>query len=182
MSLTITIKACQLYSESENRFYKIPDTTIELEHSLVALSKWESKWHKPFLTKEQKTREEAIDYIRCMCITPGVDDVIFMALGNSQIQEITKYIDDPMSATTINNMQKNGKSSRETVTSELIYFWMNEGNISSDCENWHLNRLFKLIEITAIKRQPDKKMNKRDIGAQNRALNAARRARHGSKG
>lgn len=182
MPLTITIKACQLYSESENRFYKIPETTVELEHSLVALSKWESKWHKPFLTKEQKTRAEALDYIRCMCITPGVDDIVFGALSNSQIQEITKYIDDSMSATTINNSNNKAKAHNETVTSELIYYWMNESNISPDCENWHLNRLFKLIEITAIKRQPEKKMSRRDTMSQNRALNAARRARHGSRG
>lgn len=182
MSITITIPAGQLYSESENRFYKVEEATVELEHSLVALSKWESKWHKPFLTKDQKTRAEALDYIRCMCVTPGIDDIVFNTLTNSQIKEITKYIDDPMTATTINNKQPKAKHSNETVTSELIYYWMNEGNISSDCENWHLNRLFKLIEVTAIKRQPEKKMSRRDTMAQNKALNAARRARHGSRG
>lgn len=181
MPLTITIKATQLYSESENRFYKVPETTIELEHSLVALSKWESKWHKPFLTKEEKTREEALDYIRCMCLTSNIESWVFNALGNDQIKQITDYIDDPMTATTVRNTQQ-AKHNNETVTSELIYYWMNEGNISSDCENWHLNRLFKLIEVTAIKRQPDKKMSKRDTMAQNRSLNAARRARRGSRG
>ena len=181
MSLPITIKACQLYSESENRFYKVPETTIELEHSLVALSKWESKWHKPFLTKEEKTREEALDYIRCMCLTPNVEPWVFNALGNDQIKQITEYIDNPMTATTVKSMQQQ-KHSSEIVTSELIYYWMNEGNISSECDKWHLNRLFKLIEVTAIKRQPDKKMTRRDTMAQNRSLNAARRARHGSRG
>lgn len=171
-----------MYNEAENYFFDVPETTIELEHCLVALSKWESKWHKPFLTKDEKTREQALDYIKFMCMTPGVDERIFYALSNSQLQEISKYIDDPMTATSVNNIHQKKGGRGQIVTSELIYYWMNEGNISMSCETWHLNRLFKLIEVTSINRQPDKKMNKRDVMNQNRALNAARRAKYGSKG
>ena len=181
MPITITIHPKQLYNEKENYFFKVPETTLELEHCLVALSKWESKWHKPFLTKEDKTREESLDYIRCMCLTDGVDPRIFYALSSEQISEISKYIDDSMSATTINGTQGKG-GGRKVVTSELIYYWMNEANISSNCEMWHLNRLFKLIEVTSINRQPEKKMNKKDVMKQNRAINAARRAKHNSRG
>ena len=173
--------ANKLYNEKENYFFEVPETMLELEHCLLALSKWESKWHKPFLTKDEKTREQTLDYVRCMCLTPGIDDKIFYALTSAQLKEIGEYIDDPMSATTINT-SKNKGGSNKIVTSELIYYWMNESNISIECETWHLNRLLKLIEITSINRQPEKKMSRRDVMNQNRALNATRRAKHGSRG
>lgn len=182
MPITITIPAGQLYSESENRFYKVEETTVELEHSLVALSKWESKWHKPFLTKDQKTRAEVIDYFRCMCLTPSIEPLVFNAIKDREFVRIMKYIDDPMTATTITHHSSTKRGNTGTVTSELIYYWMGEYNISKECEWWHINRLFKLIEITSVKRQPEKKMSKRDIAAQNKSLNAMRRARHGSRG
>ena len=171
-----------MYNEAENYFFDVPETTIELEHCLVALSKWESKWHKPFLTKDEKTREEFIDYVGCMCLNESVDPMIFYAMNDQQVEKILKYIDDPMTATSVNNIHQKKGGRGQIVTSELIYYWMNEGNISMSCETWHLNRLFKLIEITSINRQPDKKMSKRDVMNQNRALNAARRAKYGSRG
>lgn len=181
--LSLTIRKQLLYNEKENRFYDVPnDISIELEHSLLAISKWESKWHVPFLKKEDKTREQVMDYIKCMCITPDVPDSAFYGLSNLQIQKISDYINDPMTATTISNTQGSGSRRSEIVTSELVYYWMNECNIDKECETWHLNRLLRLIEVTSIKRQPDKKMTRRQTGTQNKALNAVRRAKMGSRG
>lgn len=180
--LTITIQEQELYDESDNRFYTIPETTVELEHSLLAISKWESKWHIPFLKKNEKTKEQVISYTQCMCVTPNVPVEIFFGLNTDQIMKIAEYIDDPMTATTINSQHIPKGNVGENVTSELIYYWMNEAGINKECENWHLNRLIRLIEVTSIKRQPPKKMSRRDAISQQRSLNAARRARLGSKG
>lgn len=181
MPIPIKIEKRELYNEKENYFYKVPEMELEFEHSLLAISKWESKWHIPFLKKEERTREQALSYIECMCITPNVAHEVFYALTPAQIQEIMDYIDDPMSATTVTHREQS-RGRGEIITSELIYFWMNEANIPKECELWHLNRLFKLIEVTSVKRQPDKKMTRRQTGAQNKALNAARRAKMGSRG
>lgn len=181
--LNLTIKKQSLYNEKENRFYDVKeDVNLELEHSLLAISKWESKWHVPFLEKKEKTREQVIDYVRCMSLDPNISSVVFYGLSNEQLQAVSEYINDPMTATTITNYNQSSRGKAEIVTSELIYYWMNECNISKECETWHLNRLLRLIEITSIKRQPEKKMPKRGVMAQNRALNAARRAKSGSRG
>lgn len=152
-----------------------------MEHSLLSLSKWEMKWHKPYLSREPKTEEENFDYIRCMCLTEPNDPNVFYALTEDNIKSIADYISNPMTATTFHNQDK--RPSREIITNELIYFWMTSFNIPFDpCQKWHLNRLMTLIEVASIKNQPSKKMNKRDILSQNAALNAARRAKYGTRG
>lgn len=180
--LTITVKAQELYDEVNNRFTTIEDTTLELEHSLYAISKWESKWKTPFLQNKEHSKQEVLSYIECMCMTPDIPHETFFGLTSSQVKEITDYINDPMSATTINNRQQGGNHTGEVVSSELIYYWMNEGGISMECEHWHLNRLMKLIEVTSIKRQPPKKMSRHEAMSRQSALNKARRARTGSRG
>lgn len=152
-----------------------------MEHSLLSLSKWEMKWHKPYLSREPKSEEENFDYIRCMCLTEPNDPNVFYALTEENIKSIADYISNPMTATTFHNQDK--RPSREIITNELIYFWMTSFNIPFDpCQKWHLNRLMTLIEVASIKNQPSKKMNKRDILSQNAALNAARRAKYGTRG
>lgn len=180
--LKITIKAGELYDGTRNVFVvNQKDETIVLEHSLVSISKWESKWHKPFLSDKPKTNEESLDYIKCMTITQNVDPNIYKFLSKENFAEINKYIEDPMTASWVNDA--NGKKgSREVITSELIYYWMIALNIPVEFQKWHLNRLLMLIRICNAKNQPPKKMSKGDLMRRNRSLNAARRKASGSKG
>lgn len=179
--LSINIAKTKLWDEINEEFILIDEQTIELEHSLVSLSKWESKWHKPFLNKEEKTTEETLDYIKCMTVTPNVKPEVYICLTNEHMQAINEYIQNPMTATTFSN-DKNSKKSREIITSELIYFWMISMQIPVEFENWHLNRLITLIRVCEIKNNPPKKMSGKEIRSRNAALNAARRQQLGTKG
>ena len=179
--LNITIPKQELYDEENNEFINLPEKTICLEHSLVSVSKWESKWKKPFLSKEPKTVEETIDYIKCMTITQNVDDKVYNYLSKKNIEDINKYIDDSMTATTFYDTRKN-TGRQENITSELIYFWMISLNIPMECQKWHLNRLLTLIKICNIKNDSGKKMSRSEINSRNAALNAARRKKLNTRG
>ena len=179
--LEITVPETELWDEARQEFISIDRTTLKLEHSLVSLSKWESKWLKPFLVKDAKTNEEMYDYIRCMCLNKAVDPKVFNALTADNINAINSYINNPMTATTFGANKKTGIS-RETVTSELIYYWMIALNIPFECQKWHLNRLLTLIRVFNEKNQPKKKMSKQELYRQHAAINAANRKRFHSKG
>ena len=168
-----------LWDERNQQFLSIKVTTIQLEHSLLSISKWESKWNKSFINTKDKTEDELIDYIKCMTITKNVDPNIYVCLTAENIQEIVNYINAPMTATTIRDT---GKSNHEIVTSELIYYWMISLNIPVKFEKWHLNRLITLIRVCSIKNQPAKKMSRGEIMQRNAALNAARKKRWNTKG
>jgi len=181
MPISITIPEKDLFDPQLNRFITIHQQTLSFEHSLLSISKWESKWHKAYLTKDPKTEEETLDYLRCMCLTQNVDPLVFRAMDAKSARALSDYISDPMTATTIN--RKQNRPSREIVTNELIYYWMVELGIPFDpCQKWHLNRLMTLIEVTSIKKQPPKKMGKKDLMSRNAALNAQRKARLGTHG
>ena len=181
--LRITIPgSAELWDEKKEEF--LPPTksqTIQLEHSLVSLSKWESKWHKAFLSRKEKTDEETMDYVRCMCVTRDVDPSAFYRLTPENIKEINDYISAPMTATYFRDDKVMGHS-RDTVTSELIYYWMIALNIPFECQKWHLNRLFALIKVCSIKNVPPKKMNKAEAARRYAELNAARRRKYNTKG
>lgn len=177
--LLLTIPPIEMFNEKTNEFVYSKEIKISLEHSLVSLSKWESRWNKPFLSKDNKTLEETIDYIRCMTITQNVDPEVYFRLTDENINTINKYIESPMTATTFSD---NGHSSREIITSELIYYWMISLNIPMECQKWHLNRLLTLIRVCNIKNAPAKKMSRREIMNRNAALNAARRKKLNSTG
>ncbi|HQE50412.1 MAG TPA: hypothetical protein PKV93_13810 [Fervidobacterium sp.] len=179
--LQITIPAVELWDERKQEFVTTKEQTLQLEHSLVSLSKWESKWCKPFLTKEEKTFEETLDYIKCMTITQNVDPEVYNYLTKENIEEINKYIEAPMTATYFSD-DKTAKPSREQITAELIYYWMIALNIPFECQKWHLNRLLTLIKVCNIKNQPPKKRSRKEIMSRNAALNAARRKRLNTKG
>ena len=179
--LTITIPAGELFDDNTQTFITTEKQTLRLEHSLVSLSKWESKWCKAFLSKEEKTKEETIDYIKCMTITQNVDPNVYKFLSHSNITEINKYIESPMTATTFYE-DKQSSRSRETITSELIYYWMISLNIPMECQKWHLNKLLTLIRVCNIKNAPPKKMSRRETANRYAALNAARRNKLNSKG
>lgn len=158
------------------------DTTLLLEHSLLSISKWEAKWKKSFFDKpESRTAEEEIDYVRCMTINQGVDRNIYYNLTADLMKQIHDYINDQQTATTITRHKK-GKSSRRIVTSEVMYSWMIRYGIPFECQKWHLSRLMRLIEVCEADNGPAEKMSQAEIMKQNSALNAARRAKHKTKG
>lgn len=181
--LTITIPASEGWDESKQEFVPIePEKTLQLEHSLISLSKWESKWCKPFLSSHNKTDEEILDYIKFMTITKNVKPEVYDRLTNKIIDEINRYIDAPMTATTFSG-ETSCKESNEKITSELIYYWMIALNIPiEECQKWHLNRLLTLIKVCNIKNQPEKKMSRKDAAAHYAELNAMRRKALGTKG
>jgi len=179
--LQITIPEVELWDEKNQRFSYIKKQTLSLEHSLVSISKWESKWCKPFLSKESKSTEEVLDYIRCMTLTQNVSPDVYKYLSNDNIREINQYIEAPMSACTIYDDSKSPQG-REKITSELIYYWMIAMNIPFECQKWHLNRLLKLIQVCSIKNRPPKKMSKQQLMNRNAALNASRRKKLNTKG
>lgn len=169
------------WDEAKNEFVEAREQVLQLEHSLVSLSKWESKWCKSFFSKQAKTYEETIDYIKCMTVTKNVDPEVYDHLTTANIAQINQYIESPMTATYFSE-DKSSKTNKETVTSELIYYWMIALNIPFECQKWHLNRLLTLIRVCNIKNQPPKKMSKRDIMSRNHALNAARRKQYNTRG
>ena len=179
--LQITVPAGELWDENNKEFISVKEQTLQLEHSLVSLSKWESKWCKAFLSKQEKTFEETLDYIKCMTITQNVDPNVYMFLTNENILQVNKYIEDPMTATTFRK-DNTGKSNQEVITAELIYYWMIALTIPFECQKWHLNRLLTLIQVCNIKNTPPKKMGRRELMSRNAAINAANRKRFNSKG
>lgn len=179
--LRISIPECELWDESKNEFISTKGQTLQLEHSLVSVSKWESKWCKAFLAKGERSREEDIDYIRCMTITQNVDPDVYNFLTDENIDQVNKYIEAPMTATKFFE-EKGRKTNNEQTTSELIYYWMVALNIPFECQKWHLNRLLTLIRVCNIKNQPPKKRSRREIMSRNVALNEARRKQLNTRG
>lgn len=179
--LTITIPGNEFFDEETSEFVTLGDVTLELEHSLVSLSKWESKFEKPFLGKGQKTDEETLAYVKMMILTKDYPEDALSRLTEENAQAIQKYIHSQQTATTFPH-KPGGTPSRETITSELIYFWMINYNIPIECEKWHVNRLITLIQVCNVKNSKPKKMSKSELAARNRELNARRRNDLGSRG
>lgn len=170
--LELKIPASELFDEESFTFIQTKPATILLEHSLLSISKWESKWKKPFLSSKGKTPEETIDYIRCMTITKNVPDEVYQCLTNENLDVVADYVADSMTATWFR--EDRTPPSREVITSEVIYYWMITANIPMECQKWHLNRLLTLIRVCQIKNAPNKKMSKGEIARRNNELNAAR--------
>lgn len=179
--LRIKIPSAELWDEKTGTFIHTKEQTLQLEHSLVSISKWESRWNKEFLSKKEKSMVETIDYIKCMTLTQNVDPTIYDYLTVVNLDEINRYIEAPMSASSVPD-DNTSPSSRERVTSELIYYWMIALNIPFECQKWHLNRLLMLIRICNFKNQKPKKMSKRELYGRHAAVNAANRKRFHSKG
>ncbi|HNX63452.1 MAG TPA: hypothetical protein PKN45_12490 [Candidatus Limiplasma sp.] len=179
--LQITMPACESYNEKTGTFANAKEQTIQLEHSLVSVSKWEGKWKKPFLGATERTYEEGIDYIRCMTITQNVSPEIYYRLSPEQLTAINEYIEAPMTATWFSEKSQRTRP-KEIVTAEIIYYWMIALEIPPEYQKWHLNRLLTLIRVCNAKNAPQKKTSKRETARNNRALNAARRSVNHSSG
>lgn len=183
--LTITIPAREAFNEQTSEFVRIKEQTISMEHSLVSISKWESKWHQAFFGKREKTPEMMMDYIKCMTLTQNVDDNIYMFLTEKNIEDIKQYMEDPQTASYFRQNDQD-KPSTETVTSELIYYWMIELGIPPEYRKWHINRLMSLIRVCSVKTNAasggGKGMPKKNLYGSNNALNKSRKNRMHSKG
>lgn len=181
--LRITIPEGDYWDERTQEFFYIEGQTILLEHSLVSLAKWESKWKKPYLSKDDKTHAETIDYVRCMTLTPNVSARVYETLSKRTLDVIMSYINDPMTATTISERGAQKQTRKKIITAEVIYYWMVALQIPFDpCENWHLNRLLTLIRVCNAENQPKKKQSKKDLFAEHARINAENRKRLGTKG
>lgn len=179
--LKITIPKIEQYDEVLDEFIYTKEQVLFLEHSLVSLSKWESRWCKPFMSKQEKTINESIDYIKCMTVTQNVDEKVYKFINKDHIDQVTEYIEAPMTATTFSK-DKNRPPNRETITSEIIYYQMIALNIPFECQKWHLNRLITLINVCNIKNNPPKKMGRKEVMSRNAALNASRRQMLNTRG
>jgi len=179
--LKIIVPGNDFFDDSIQEFVTVGDLVVELEHSLVSLSKWESIYEKPFLAPGEKSSEEILGYIKTMLINPEIPSDVFSRLSENNLSKINEYIDAKMTATWFSE-QRGQPKSQEIITSELIYYWMITFQIPIMCENWHLNRLFTLIRICNIKNAAPKKMSRSEMAARNRELNAQNRARLGTKG
>ena len=179
--LTIVLAGEEYFDEEKEEFCTVGDVPLSMEHSLVSLSKWESKFEKPFLTNKEKTEEETIAYIEFMILDENYPADWLERIKPEQFGEIRAYIESKMSGTWFSNTS-GGSGGGETITSELIYYWMSACNIDMECENWHLNRLFNLIRIHSLKNEKPKKMGRAEQIAQQRALNEQRRAQMGTSG
>lgn len=181
--LEIIIPEQEIWDEKKEEFVYVKETILKLEHSLVSLSKWESKWHIPFLDSDMSF-EQTIDYIKCMTLTQNVDPKVYTFLTNENIEKVSAYIQEPMTATWFSNSNNNrvGTGKKDIITAEVIYYWMIALQIPFECRKWHLNKLLTLIRVCNEKNAPKKKMTKNEIMNKNRALNEARRAKYGTKG
>lgn len=170
-----------MFDEAKQEFVTSGELVLDLEHSLVSLSKWEQIWEKPFLGPASKTTEETFSYMQCMTLTPNVPPETYSRLTNGNMDEINAYINKKMSATWFKEVP-GAKRNQETVTAEIVYYWMLSLNIPDDCETWHLNRLFTLIKVTSEKNAPKKKMSRSEMLAQRERMNAERRSQSQSAG
>lgn len=177
----VEIPEREFFDEENNRFIKVPQTTLLMEHSLVSISKWESKWHIPYLSNKPKTREQTIDYLRCMTITQNVDPFLFYCIPDKELLKIKDYIENPMTATTFSDEEGKGHT-KKVLTSEVLYYYMTMYNIPVEFEKWHINRLLTLIKVCSEENKPKKKIGSKKLASKYASLNAARRAKLNSKG
>ena len=179
--LHIVVPERETFDETTSTFHTTKETKLTLEHSLVSISKWESKWEKPFLSSKDKTKDELLDYIRCMTLTQNVDPYVYYGLSQQNLDDVVTYINSKMTATTFIEDERRPKN-REIITSELIYYWMFSFNIPIECQKWHINRLLTLINVCNEKNKPPRKMSRQEILARNSRLNQQRRSKYHTRG
>jgi len=179
--LVLTVPERRVFIETELKFVNLDAVTLKLEHSLLSVSKWESKYCKPFISKDKKTREEMIGYMKCMTVHPlNLPEDFYNTLTPNLHEQIEGYINSPMTATVLPKNRDSG--SREIITTELIYYWMIANQIPFECQKWHLNRLLTLITVCTIKNTPKKKLSKNGLLTRNYSLNEQRKKQLNTKG
>lgn len=176
---TLTLQETRLFDEESFHIRTLPERDVKLEHSLHSLAEWESITKKPFIKTFSNvktiTEEDLLLYIKCMDTTGTLTNEDLLRITSSDVEKIFTYVNDPMTATTINS--KKEESSTETITAEIIYWWMCHYHIPTEYEYWHLNRLLTLVKVCNIKEQGPNKETKAEAIARTRALKQARRAK-----
>lgn len=180
--LKLILPELEAFDNGTQEFKYFKEKAITLEHSLLSISKWESIWHKPYLSTEKFTEEEIMSYVECMVVTPDSTEELRYRLTEEHVDKIVEYIKNPMTATTFNDLYGGPKKSKVIITSELIYYNMVAYNIPFECQKWHINRLLTLIRICNIKNSPDKKMSTSEVMKRNTQLNEARKKKLNTKG
>ena len=180
MPYTFTVPETEMYDEENNRFIFVKEQTLTIEHSLISISKWESKWHKPFISKQELTTEETLDYVRCMTLTQNVKSETYLAITPRILRDILEYMKDPMTGTRFREDPNAPKPKPKDISSEEIYYDMAALNIPFDpCEKWHINRLITLIRVASEKNNPKKK---KMTAKERSALNNSRRKKYNTRG
>jgi hypothetical protein len=178
--LTVKVPMVEGFDEVANKFVDIVFFTLELEHSLVSLSKWESRFEKPFLSETEKTDDETLWYVKAMTLTPDVPPEVYTKLSAENVRDIQAYITSKMTATKFYG--GDDEKSKEIITAEVIYYWMIAMSIPIECQHWHLNRLLTLIQVCSRKNAPEKQLSPAEIARRNRELNAQRKKELGTTG
>lgn len=184
MPLTIVIPPLESFDYEKQEFVYGKEATLQLEHSLVSLHKWEQKWHIPFLDKRrEKTNEQTIDYIRCMTLTQNVDPEVYNRINDKIIKDILEYINDSHTATFFGGEPVRSRDNRP-VTAEVLYYQMISLNIPFECKKWHLNSLLTLIHVCTEENNArnsangrGKKRRSQDISMEYARMNAQRMAK-----
>lgn len=181
--ITVTVPKGEVFDNTHQVFWRVhKDTVIQLEHSLISLQKWEARWHVPFLANKEKTIEQTIDYVRCMCLSTNVKEDVFYCIPKKEMDRIVEYIYDPMTATTITNKSGKKGGKKKIVTAEVIYYWMIALNIPYEYRKWHLNQLLTLIQVINAESASPKKRSKQEIMQEYRAINEANKKKFNTKG
>lgn len=175
--LAIDIPLEESYDELTSKFVLTKSFRVELEHSLVSASKWESFWEKSFLSTTEKTTEQTLSYVQMMILNEELPPRVLKKVFENHLSEINDYIGAKMTATTFSETS-NASKSLETITTEIIYYWMISMNIPMECQHWHLNRLLTLIRVINTKNAPKKKMT----ASERRNLNKQRQAKYNTRG
>ena len=183
--LKLVIKGEERWDDERERFIPaMKEHTLQLEHSLLSISKWEAIYHKPFLSTEM-SKEMIVSYAKCMTINPNVPDEVYDYITAEHINQITDYVKDPMTATWFSDNQPahhGGKMNGETITAEIVYYWMISMQIPVEFQKWHLNRLLTLIRVISVKNDPKGNGGKKMTAQERSALNKARKAKYGLRG
>jgi hypothetical protein len=179
--LEIKVGGQELFDEETETFFTDPVIELQLEHSLVSLSKWESKWETPFLDTSKKSTEQVLDYVIQMIVSPEPAPEVLPEIADEALLRINEYINAKMTATWIHE-ENSPAGPQEIITAELIYYWMIMLGIPFECQYWHLNKLLMLIKVCNLKNAPKKKVGFAERAAMQRSLNDKRRAEYGSKG
>lgn len=174
------------YDDATNKFTDIPICDLELEHSLLSLSKWESIWEVPFISTEL-TSEQTLSYIE-QCILNDYDPSNLKYMSQKNLEDFSEYIQRPMTAkkfydlrASIGKKSSTAKKNSPITTSEDLYYDMITFHIWKECERWPLPRLLALIKVFA-NRNNNQTMSKKDTATFYREENARRLAKYHSKG
>lgn len=178
--LEITVSD-EYYDNKSKRFVVVPVTKVQLEHSLASLSKWEEKYEVPFLSLEDRSDEQTIYYIECMCLTPNVPPELFERIARKHGEEVHDYLERKHTATYFSEPTKPPRSS-EVITAELVYYWLDELNINWEVQYWNLNKLFTLIKVHNLKNAKPQPMNTKEAAARRRAENERRLKQYNTTG